>query len=156
MNIFTTDPCPQKCAKYLDNKRVVKMALETTQILCTAVNEIAGRQVAPYKSTHKHHPCVKWAMDSIINAKWLHQHGHALCDEYKKRYGKEHKCRSVLDKFGTKNQVKKETYTPSSFPNCARNKSLGIDYTNEPNVFIAYQKYLNDRWDNDKLEPKWA
>jgi hypothetical protein len=32
----------------------------------------------------------------------------------------------------------------------------GIDYTHMEDVFIAYQLYLNDRWNNDKKEPIWT
>ena len=47
------------------------------------------------------------------------------------------------------------SYSMSPFPNCTRNKELGIDYRSNPNVFLAYQMYLNDRWDNDKRKPTW-
>ncbi len=38
MNIFVSDENPEKAAKNLDDKRVIKMILESTQLLCTAVN----------------------------------------------------------------------------------------------------------------------
>ena len=37
MNIFFTSDCPVKCAVYLDDKRVIKMATETAQMLSTAL-----------------------------------------------------------------------------------------------------------------------
>lgn len=159
MNIFVTDKCPVKCAEYLDNKRVVKMVLETTQMLCTAINELHGKQLTPYKSTHKNHPCNVWVRKSYRNWCWLLRHGFALSEEYTKRYGKTHKCLQVLS-FLKQNafllrRLFKEKQVLTPFNNSARNKALGIDYTVEFNVFTAYQKYLNDRWDNDKLEPKW-
>lgn len=155
MNIFVTSKCPKESAKNLDDKRVVKMCLETAQILCTVANEREGKQAAPYKSTHKGHPCVKWAMN-YTNAKWLWQHGHALCDEFYKRYGKEHKCREVINLFGDKMAWDYNLkYSPREFQNCAANKSLGIDYTSEPNTFKAYQMYLADRWETDKKIPTW-
>ena len=57
MNIFYLDKDPQQAAKYHCDKHVVKMILESAQMLCTVVNEISGGQVTPYKSTHKNHPC---------------------------------------------------------------------------------------------------
>lgn len=160
MNIFITSPCPKKCAEYLDNKRVVKMVLESTQMLCTALNELAGEQITPYKSTHKNHPCNVWVRESLENFYWLVSHALALSNEYERRYNKRHKCLSVIRQvvniphtFTFKGEFPKHELT--TFPNCARNKSLGIDYTGEENVFIAYRKYLNDRWDTDKQPPRW-
>lgn len=37
MNIFASFPCPKQSAQYLDNKRVIKMILESAQLLFTAL-----------------------------------------------------------------------------------------------------------------------
>ena len=37
MNIFALDPCPVKSAQYLDDKRVIKMILESAQLISTAI-----------------------------------------------------------------------------------------------------------------------
>lgn len=156
MQIFITDKCPIKSAKYLDNKRVIKQVLETAQMLCTALNELAGEQIAPYKSTHKNHPCNVWARESSENWGWLYVHGAALCREYTRRYGKVHACEA---KYMELLNIVKEDMFPSSkltpFANCARNNSLNIDYTQQKDVHLAYIMYLNDRWDTDKREPEW-
>ena len=89
MNIFRPSPSPVESARCLADRHVVKMALETAQILST----ITG---GPYKPTHANHPCTRWAGASWHNAAWLLAHGHALCDEYARRFGKEHGCRPVL------------------------------------------------------------
>lgn len=89
MNVFVVDYDPVEAAKCLMDKHIVKMPLETAQILST----ING---GPYKSTHEGHPCVTWAAEAIDNYKWLVKHGLALCDEYSRRYGKLHKCREVI------------------------------------------------------------
>lgn len=36
MNIFVTSECPEQAAKFLDDKRVVKMCAESVQMLATA------------------------------------------------------------------------------------------------------------------------
>lgn len=77
------------------DRHVVKMCLETAQILCTALHHHHGIE-APYKPTHKNHPCVLWAAESQSNFMWLAHLGLSLCDEYTFRYGKEHKCRDVI------------------------------------------------------------
>ena len=94
MNIFVLDKDPQIAAEMACDKHVVKMILETAQMLCTAAR--ARGAWAPYGATHKGHPCTKWAGASLGNWKWLIEHGEALCGEYTKRYGKCHKSSSVI------------------------------------------------------------
>jgi hypothetical protein len=151
MNIFATSPCPKESAKFLDNKRLVKMCLETTQILCTVINENAGEKITPYKSTHKNHPCVKWAGESQENFFWLNIHAMELCGEYKIRFGKVHACTLIASDLPLLD-VEKIEQTP--FVNCAANKSLGLDFKHINNVHEAYKQYLKARWKLDKMPPK--
>lgn len=89
MNIFVLDSCPVLAAKMQCDKHIVKMALETAQLLST----VSG---GPYKPTHQHHPCTLWLMQGKENYKWLVKHGIALCEEYEQRYGKRHSCLDVI------------------------------------------------------------
>lgn len=82
----------------LHDKHVVKMTLETTQILC-AVHHRYGAE-APYRATHQNHPCVLWAGDTVAQYEWTWKHGMALAREYTARYGKRHACQSVLEGLG--------------------------------------------------------
>lgn len=91
MNIFVLDLDPTKAAQYQCDRHVVKMVLESAQLLCSA------HESAPYKRTHYNHPCAVWTRSSMSNYKWLLSHAYALAAEYKQRYGKEHKCVEVLD-----------------------------------------------------------
>lgn len=84
MNIFVLDRDIDKCARYHCDKHVVKMILESAQILCSACY-LAGEK-APYAPTHLHHPCVKWAAQSRENWCWLKRLAKALNDEYQYRY----------------------------------------------------------------------
>lgn len=93
MNIFATDWHPEISAKNLCDKHVVKMTLESAQILSTAHTESCDPL---YKKTHKKHPCVLWAQQSIQNYCWLCQHALALCKEYTTRYGKIHRSEKVI------------------------------------------------------------
>lgn len=91
MNIFVLDTNPEQAAKYHCNAHVVKMVLETAQILCTA-HQFHGRPTPEmYAATHTGHPCTRWAMRSTGNYKWLYRLFCALCDEYTYRYGRIHK-----------------------------------------------------------------
>ena len=102
MNIFVTNECPIKSARYLDDKRVVKMVLESAQLLCSVFHEVEinGGLITesdiPYKVSHANHACSKWARHSWHNFDWILRHGFALSTEYTNRYGKIHKCLDVL------------------------------------------------------------
>ena len=90
MNIFFLDRNVETCAQYHVDRHVVKMILESAQLLCTAVNVSAGRQATPYKTTHVNHPCSIWARESNSNALWLYRLMTQLNVEYHFRYGKHH------------------------------------------------------------------
>lgn len=92
MNIFRVDNDPIVAARMLCNRHVVKMVLETAQMLST----ING---GPYKPTHANHPCTLWAKASKCNYAWLALHGLALCDEYTARYSKRHKCEDIIEQL---------------------------------------------------------
>lgn len=95
MNIFVLDLSPTEAARAQIDKHVVKMPLETAQML-SSVSWRYGVQ-APYLPTHKNHPCTLWAGETLANWAWLMRHGEALCAEYTRRYGREHACAAVLD-----------------------------------------------------------
>lgn len=99
MNIFVLDRSPSKAATYACDKHVVKMILETAQLLCSAYPDAykcGSCGEVPYKKTHYNHPCSKWARASSDNYEWLLAHGDALCEEYTNRYGKHHKSGEVI------------------------------------------------------------
>lgn len=95
MNIFVFDERPEVCARQHCDRHVVKMVLETAQILCT-VQHLAGNS-PPYRKTHANHPCVHWATESEANYRWLVALGRALADEYTYRYGRRHKSQDVIE-----------------------------------------------------------
>lgn len=97
MNIFYVDKDPKIAAQSLCDKHVVKMILESAQMLSTAQN--AAGLPGPYKSTHFHHPSNVWVRKSPYNYAWLLRHFHVLCEEYTYRYGKRHKCEDLLTCF---------------------------------------------------------
>jgi hypothetical protein len=95
MNVFAVDRDPVRAARALCDRHVVKMTLETAQILCTAAR-VRLRQRAPYRPTHANHPCVTWAATRRANWEWLVRHGLALADVYERRYGRVHPSRAVI------------------------------------------------------------
>lgn len=93
MNIFVLDRDIRKCAEYSVDKHVTKMPLESTQILCTVVNESGGS--SPYKTTHKNHPCTIWAKESLSNWLWLKDLAIALNEEWQFRFNHTRNHKSV-------------------------------------------------------------
>lgn len=96
MNIFFCDRDPAAAAIALPDKHIVKMPVETVQMLVSAclrydlqpgVLTAAG---TVHKGGYANHPCTRWAGDNFNNAYWLLEHGQALCAEYSLRYGKQH------------------------------------------------------------------
>lgn len=96
MNIFYVEHHPRDAAIALHDKHVVKMVLETAQILSTVLHQTGVSHPELYKPTHAKHPAVVWAGQSKHNFRWLVQHGLALSDEYTRRFGKVHKSRTVI------------------------------------------------------------
>lgn len=113
MNIFYVDVNPVVAAASLVDKHVVKMVLETAQLLSTAHRVLDGEPYTDlsgkrkmiryrlnpprdvlYTATHVQYPCSVWVRNSAANYDWLSLHFAALLDEYTYRYKKTHKCAS--------------------------------------------------------------
>lgn len=92
MNIFVLSQDPKKAAQMQCDKHVVKMVLETAQLLCSPFEK--GK--APYKRSHYNHPSSIWARTSKENYQWLIDHGLELCKEYSYRYGRIHKSEDII------------------------------------------------------------
>lgn len=149
MNIFVSNPCPRRSARFLDDKRVVKMVLETAQLLSGALNILSDTQVAPYKTTHQNHPCAIWCRQSKENWMWLYEHGIALGVEYTRRYGKSHKSAEVIRSLL---HLVQTVSFPSSglqpFVDCTDVKLPG-------DVCNNYRVYLHAKWRCDNRRPTW-
>lgn len=93
MNIFYLHHDPKLCAQQTCDKHVVKMIVETAQLLSTAHHVLdgeTGKQI--YKKTHANHPSAIWARKADSNYVWLWCLLVSLCKEYTHRYGKIHLC----------------------------------------------------------------
>lgn len=118
MNLFVLSKDPVEAAQLQCDKHVVKMVVESAQMLSTAHRMLDGalekrssksgkttvkywslpdeRENTFYKAVHMHHPCTVWTMQSNNNYTWHWVHFAALCDEYKYRYGKVHATDKLL------------------------------------------------------------
>lgn len=153
MNIFVTNEHPKLAAESLDDKRVIKMVLESVQMLCTAMNYHGATQ-APYKSTHVNHPSNIWARATRGNFMWLYWHATELMNQYEYAYDKMHKCTDYMDLiFEAARFIPDGGITP--FANCAANSEKGVSYKHLTDVTEAYRRYLVDRWNGDMRKPTW-
>lgn len=90
MNIFVLDTDPELCAQMHCDKHVIKMMLESAQMISTTLAECG--LTAPYKVTHRNHPCTLWTRRSAQNYKWLKTLTYFLNKEFKFRFsGRDHK-----------------------------------------------------------------
>lgn len=112
MNIFFLDPNPIIAARYMCDKHVVKMIVESAQLLSTAHRYIDGKAIFNgkkylyilepelenilYKETHINHPCSIWLRENDLHYHWLYEHFIALLSEYNYRYRKHHKTSSLI------------------------------------------------------------
>ena len=99
MNIFYLHSDPKTCASMHCDKHVVKMILETAQMLSTAHHELDGENGVEglYKSTHKNHPSNVWIRNCVFNYQWAWLLLFNLLSEYSKRYGKVHATQRLRD-----------------------------------------------------------
>lgn len=101
MNVFVLDSSPKQAAKYHCDRHVIKMILESAQLLCTAHRVLDGKRngrvwVHPdqeldrilYSATHMNHPCAIWVRESSQNYYWVYQLMLELNNEFVRRYNK--------------------------------------------------------------------
>ena len=152
MNIFVTDPSPYVSAQCLPDKHVVKMPLETCQMLSIVCShkwghgygELHRTDGEPYKTSKgafSSHPCTIWANESLTNTWWLLKHGLALCAEYTHRYGKVHSCQKTLEEAESIIPFSVPT-TPTSFAFAGPDE---FKYDTSIDTFTAYKKYISSK-----------
>ena len=185
MNIFILNDDPVVAAQEQCDKHVVKMIVESAQMLSTAHRMIDGitekrpsksgrtmvkyyklpdeREDILYKAVHFNHPCSVWSRESCCNYSWHYEHFVALCDEYTYRYGKVHstdtKLRDILSKL-PKNINRAGGMTPfrlamKSNPECVVHGLGGTD------AVATYRNFYQTKQERFKMEwtkrqvPEW-
>lgn len=156
MNIFVLDNNPAIAAQMQCDKHVVKMILETGQMLATAHHVLGNNTMVDLpKKTHENHPCSKWCRESDINYFWLYCHFLSLLDEYTYRYTKQHKWEMYSVAFGwlpINIPIGKRTPFPLCMPD---------EYKVDGNVVQSYRNYyIGDKasfakWNKTRKAPDW-
>ena len=139
MNIFYLDKNPYKAAQYQYNKHVVKMILESAQMLCTAHHHY-GHENVPYKKAHYNHPSTVWVRENSKHYRWLFHHMLALGSEYTKRYGKKHltidKCFGPLSFLPPNIPTKEFEQPPQAMPD---------EYKHKDSITAYWQYYIHGK-----------
>jgi len=152
MNIFVLDYDPINAAKMQCDKHVVKMPLESAQLLCSAF----AKGTAPYKQTHTNHPCSIWTRESRENYLWLVEHGIALCDEYTFRYGKIHKSKEVIIWCkNNMNKIKFKGQGKTHFILCFDEKYKVGNAIESYRAYYKQAKVKVAEWNKTRKAPKW-
>ena len=157
MNIFFLDKTPEKSAKYHCDKHVVKMVLETAQMLCSAYRKhYIVDEDDLYKVAHPKHPMTLWVGHAHMNFKFALDLLKSLSDEYTSRYGKVHKSSRIYDLF-TKKYTRWHSWDGcfTKPPQCMPDEYKHEDYV------VAYRNYYKGakkdfaKWDKLNNTPDW-
>jgi len=163
-------------AQSLVDKHVVKMILESAQLLSTAHRVLDGvetegksktgrkakrwvltdaRENVLYQATHINHPSAVWCRQSVRNYDWLVDHMFALMREYTHRYNKTHKCYGNLSYMlqSPPHNLKAWEWTP--MPSCMAPEYIISEdpLTNYRNYYIMGKSNLH-KWTN-RQPPEW-
>jgi hypothetical protein len=155
MNIFVLDTDVIKCAQYHLDKHCTKMILETTQLLNNALIVHNESYEPIYRQTHKNHPASLWASVSLENFEWLTKLGLALCDEYTYRYGKIHKCQSLLQGFrASPSKLKMPNVGLTPFAKCMPDQYKVADTVESYRNYYRGDKAYIAKWTKRSV-PEW-
>lgn len=165
MNIFMVHSDPMIAAQSMVDRHVVKMILESAQLLSTAHRLLDGiqytgktatgrnvkrwrlddtREGILYQATHINHPSAVWCRASVENYAWLYKHFSALLQEYTFRYSKIHKCAGDLAQ-ALASPPFMNNYHMTTMP-CAMAKEYIVSddtVTNYRNYYINGKKHLH-------------
>jgi hypothetical protein len=155
MNIFVLDRDPTLAAQFHCDKHVVKMVLESAQMLSATHTLLDGPQEGLYKLTHANHPCTKWVRESNNNYNWMYCLFDALCKEYTFRYNKIHLCQTkFLNRFMELPRnipVGYKTLQPMAMPVEFQTQDIVQSYRN----YYKGAKADIAKWNKNREAPEW-
>jgi hypothetical protein len=154
MNIFVLDLDPLIAAKYHCDKHVVKMTLETAQLLSSA-HRVTKSPYADslYALTHANHPCSIWVRASEENYLWTLELFNSLSNEYTRRYGKTHlSFKKYSELFKNIPNIPKKGLTP--FARCFSKHQYAMDIVSAYRQFYIDEKSSFAVWKDGEI-PDW-
>lgn len=178
MNIFVVSKDPIEAAHSLCDKHVVKMIVETAQMLSTAHRVLDGVECQRLSKNNRklkywrlddifmeqylclptmvNHPCTKWAMKCSENYYWLTMHGIGLCEAYTTRYGKIHSMQYLMEKFldKTPKSINNDLFLTNfaqAMPDKYKNECAITAYRN----YYIHEKSRFAQWNKGQNAPEW-
>jgi len=154
MNIFVLHTEPGTAARLHCDKHVIKMILESAQMLSSAIAKYGG--TPRYKPTHVGHPCTRWAGETRDNFDWLVELALALACEYEHRYSprREHRSVAVIrDAHAQRLLVPAGSLTP--FAQAMPDKYKHADAVTAYRRFYAAEKARFATWRAPRVRPDW-
>ena len=153
MNIFVLDTDPTRAAVAHCDVHVVKMILETTQMLCTVRSAEGDAVVGGYKPTHQSHPCTRWVTASAANYGWAHRLLVGLHKTYTHRYQKTHAAHRLVAALAPR----AECGEPSSFVFAGPDECVGATVVERYRALYRLKQTTMKRpmrWTKDP-RPEW-
>lgn len=152
MNVFACHPDPVVAASWLADQHVVKMTIESAQILSTALYVRGVRSSSLYDPTHQNHPCTVAACVDPDYFGWVARHGLALACEYRRRYGRTHASEIVIKRATVYHPPRGRTpnYWPLAMPEEFQQSDPHAAYC----AYLAV-KYNSWRQRGGIVAPRW-
>ena len=156
MNIFYLHSDPKTCASMHCDKHVVKMILETAQMLSTAHHELDGEEAIEgiYRTTHNNQPSNVWVRENYGNYYYAWSLLYYLLKEYGKRYGKIHATHRLLEPLKTRPKNLDITPTPTEPPQCMPDEFKCDDYVEAYRAYYRKDKRYILQWTGRPV-PEW-
>ncbi len=159
MNIFILHEDPRKAAKMQCDQHIVKMPLETAQMLSTA-HHIIGTDLDKdkiYGKTHVNHPCTKWVRENSANYKWTFEHFKALLREFERRYNNKHSCGKLVEPLKNLPRFTEDRLTDEKTPFA---QAMPEEYKGEDAVESYRRYYIGEKsdfakWNKLGNKPDW-
>lgn len=136
MNLFLIASTPVAIASDHCDKHVIKMILETAQLLYTtwwclnpaAVTDL--RDPKAYRATHRNHPVAVWVRARPEHYRFALDVAIALCSEYTRRYGKVHKTQAHIERLTLLGMppCRGEDRSPAAHKRAVTGLPKGIEY----------------------------
>lgn len=174
MNVFFLDKNPHDAARFHCDKHVVKMIVETAQLLSTAHRVLDGKQVSYisntdrkakrwqleggldqelYKATHANHPSAVWVRKNKATYEWTYHLFVNLLQEYNDRYKKIHSTARLMYSLGRyPKNMKNDTFVdpPLAMPDHCKVSDAVESYRN----YYRIEKRKFATWKNGNI-PEW-
>jgi hypothetical protein len=157
MQLFILDKIPQKAVKMLADCHIIKLCLETAQILSSVIkNQGKSSDPALPKPYNPNHPVIK-AIDNQFKINYVLDYNKALHNEFIRRFNKKHAYFSLINIY--EQILFNKTDIKSDFSFAQDFKNFSTEETNIFNAFKAYYKFKKSiikRWKyTNAKEPSW-